>query len=668
MQRESSIKRSASRGNDPEMQREHSIGLRQRGSQRTDARLRNASFCTVASDGNALARTQSELRARRGREVHEEMPTCGRVSLRASQLAARHPCKALCSCWAAVIAITMAGILSGELAFSEEGPKDWMVLGDVHSQALDAIQLAEAEVDCIPVNGTCPPLSTRSQPNSGLLGFSIIYQADEGAEMFTPERLQQACIVERVFLQNRHYPRFCALRPGALELAAAEGRELRGSDCQAQALSVAQLFYGHDGGATADCALLGAAQVAETRQSLESMLEDAAQKLQAGFYVGAGPSGRPSWGRTRSVLGLGYPLEGHGGAGPGSEALLTATAEFWEQLESDMLEHFGKRHARLRTAFWEEWRAGDVEVLFNSQALGNLETARVVSSDMSWLLVSILFVWACLGWRTGSLFLGTVSLLQIVFSIPVAFFFYRFVFQITYFQQLHGILIFIMLGIGADAVFVFSDAWQQSEELITGQDPHQPRTDDERIEDLTARLALAYQRTMISVFNTSFTTAVAFLATAISPIMPIRTMGIFACLLVLSNYVFVITLTPSAFAVWQTYRVDLSRCCCCRRGRPEATAEEQAQARPSEAPKPSWLARCFLLALGRPAGALVSLLLLAGWGGLNCYWAAQLELVGEEQSGDVRGAATRDVPVLRQGAHALAGGRSQRQRLPRRWR
>ncbi|CAK0886084.1 unnamed protein product [Prorocentrum cordatum] len=637
MQRESSIKRSASRGNDPEMQREHSIGLRQRGSQRTDARLRNASFCTVASDGNALARTQSELRARRGREVHEEMPTCGRVSLRASQLAARHPCKALCSCWAAVIAITMAGILSGELAFSEEGPKDWMVLGDVHSQALDAIQLAEAEVDCIPVNGTCPPLSTRSQPNSGLLGFSIIYQADEGAEMFTPERLQQACIVE-LGRETEHYPRFCALRPGALELAAAEGRELRGSDCQAQALSVAQLFYGHDGGATADCALLGAAQVAETRQSLESMLEDdAAQKLQAGFYVGAGPSGRPSWGRTRSVLGLGYPLEGHGGAGPGSEALLTATAEFWEQLESDMLEHFGKRHARLRTAFWEEWRAGDVEVLFNSQALGNLETARVVSSDMSWLLVSILFVWACLGWRTGSLFLGTVSLLQIVFSIPVAFFFYRFVFQITYFQQLHGILIFIMLGIGADAVFVFSDAWQQSEELITGQDPHQPRTDDERIEDLTARLALAYQRTMISVFNTSFTTAVAFLATAISPIMPIRTMGIFACLLVLSNYVFVITLTPSAFAVWQTYRVDLSRCCCCRRGRPEATAEEQAQARPSEAPKPSWLARCFLLALGRPAGALVSLLLLAGWGGLNCYWAAQLELVGEEQSGDVRG-------------------------------
>ena len=100
MQRERSIRSNVSRGTDPEMQREHSTGLRQRRSQRTDAALRNASFCTVGSDGNALARSQSELRVRRGREVHEEMPKCGRIALCASRLAAGHPCMAFCSCWA----------------------------------------------------------------------------------------------------------------------------------------------------------------------------------------------------------------------------------------------------------------------------------------------------------------------------------------------------------------------------------------------------------------------------------------------------------------------------------------------------------------------------------------------------------------------------------------
>ena len=43
-----------------------------------------------------------------------------------------------------------------------------------------------------------------------------------------------------------------------------------------------------------------------------------------------------------------------------------------------------------------------------------------------------------------------------------------------------------------------------------------------------------------TVFNTSFTTTVAFLATATSPAMPISTFGIYAALTIVSNYIFVI--------------------------------------------------------------------------------------------------------------------------------
>merc|ERR1719262_1493634 len=126
--------------------------MRHRRSQRKDAAMRGGSFCTEAADGSPLTRSYSELRARRGREVDDPMPTSGRLALRASTLAAKHPCKVLCGGWGVVLLLTLAGVLSGELGFSGEGEKDWVVLNGAAAEALDAIGLAEAAADCIPQN------------------------------------------------------------------------------------------------------------------------------------------------------------------------------------------------------------------------------------------------------------------------------------------------------------------------------------------------------------------------------------------------------------------------------------------------------------------------------------------------------------------------------------
>jgi predicted RND superfamily exporter protein len=80
--------------------------------------------------------------------------------------------------------------------------------------------------------------------------------------------------------------------------------------------------------------------------------------------------------------------------------------------------------------------------------------------------------------------------------------------------------VFIVLGVGADDIFVLVDAWKQSLAFV----PHQGS------EEATRRMRLKYSmtRTAQAVFNTSFTTAAAFFATAVSPIMPIATFGIFS--------------------------------------------------------------------------------------------------------------------------------------------
>ena len=97
---------------------------------------------------------------------------------------------------------------------------------------------------------------------------------------------------------------------------------------------------------------------------------------------------------------------------------------------------------------------------------------------------------------------------------------------------LNQLAIFIVLGIAADDIFVFCDAYRQSEfiSLIA--------------KDENRRVAYAFKRAFSAILVTSSTTAVAFLANASSEIRPIRAFGIFAAILIPVNFFIVILVIP----------------------------------------------------------------------------------------------------------------------------
>ena len=74
------------------------------------------------------------------------------------------------------------------------------------------------------------------------------------------------------------------------------------------------------------------------------------------------------------------------------------------------------------------------------------------------MMVTLAYMW----FHTRSLFLTLLGFGHIMISFPVAFFFYTCIFQIKYFGFLNAIGFFVILGIGADDIFVFVDAWKQS--------------------------------------------------------------------------------------------------------------------------------------------------------------------------------------------------------------
>lgn len=100
-------------------------------------------------------------------------------------------------------------------------------------------------------------------------------------------------------------------------------------------------------------------------------------------------------------------------------------------------------------------------------------------------------------------------------------------------STLNQLTIFMILGIAADDIFVYCDAWRQS-----GLIPHIAQ-DDKR------RIAYAFKRSFRAITVTSSTTAVAFLANATSDIRPIRAFGIFAAIIVPVNFIIVILMMPS---------------------------------------------------------------------------------------------------------------------------
>ena len=72
--------------------------------------------------------------------------------------------------------------------------------------------------------------------------------------------------------------------------------------------------------------------------------------------------------------------------------------------------------------------------------------------------------------------------------------------QVEYYDSLNTLVLFIMLGIGADNVFVFFDALRQAEMLR------------EHCADLRTRMLYTMQRSIKATMVTSSTTAACFLA------------------------------------------------------------------------------------------------------------------------------------------------------------
>jgi len=185
------------------------------------------------------------------------------------------------------------------------------------------------------------------------------------------------------------------------------------------------------------------------------------------------------------------------------------------------------------------------------------EFMMMLPVDLGLAVFAIVFVHLTIWAHTGSLFLASFGMFQIIWSLLVSGLFYQKVFAIAYFEFLHVLIVYLVLGIGADDIFVLVDTFRhiKSSSFATVKDGCLSE------EDLHVVLRDTWLRASTAVFNTSFTTAMAFASCSFSKVMPVRTAAWYAAICICMNFIFAITFTPALLAI-QHYRFEGKRCCC----------------------------------------------------------------------------------------------------------
>jgi len=177
------------------------------------------------------------------------------------------------------------------------------------------------------------------------------------------------------------------------------------------------------------------------------------------------------------------------------------------------------------------------------------EFERMIGPDFALAVCSFLFVFVCMWAHLGSCFLASTGMFQILASLPISGIIYRQIFMVGYFEFLHILVVYLVLGIGADDVFVLVDSWRHitSDPAFTG--------------DVHKALRTTWTRCAGAILNTSITTACAFLSMSVSKVMPMRTCGWYAAICICLNYIFTITFTPACLMVYQLRFAGKKNCC-----------------------------------------------------------------------------------------------------------
>ena len=370
--------------------------------------------------------------------------------------------------------------------------------------------------------------SYRSKP-SFRASMALYYDTGEG-NIFTQSNLKKIREIENHLTSVPEYSNYC---------------QLVGGKCAAP-ISVLRFF---DGSLARVDPAFNDPEFDNIPSVLYAALTNNATKSDFQFFLGKSYSitnESASCSITRSMVQIGFPLPGYPEEKDYEDHIKEFTADHFEQLLEEIRES-----------------TGEFDFIYRSQLLWRDVVFKQAMNDAMCPIGSISFIFIFILIHTKSMWITCFAVLSIITSFIATNLIYRVVLDFQYIGFFHILTVFIVLGIGADDIYVFFDVWRN--------------TGHEDYESLAHRLSDAYRKSVFSMFFTSLTTAAAFFANAISPLLATRSFGVFSGIVIIVNYISVIVYFPTVVIMYHTHFNHLrwpcvqffrnhckERCECCR--------------------------------------------------------------------------------------------------------
>ncbi|XP_013177872.1 PREDICTED: protein dispatched [Papilio xuthus] len=171
----------------------------------------------------------------------------------------------------------------------------------------------------------------------------------------------------------------------------------------------------------------------------------------------------------------------------------------------------------------------------------------------TWLIgLGGIFVFICVWVYTKSIVLTLLLFVAITYTLGVAYFLYIYVFNLEFFPFMNLLVIVVVIGIGADDAFLYVKIWKMISSQLIRDNIVTQESELTEIKNISSAgetiliqiLEETLRHSILTMFITTLTTAVAFFASYISYIPAINCFSVFAGTAVLVNFFLMISWLP----------------------------------------------------------------------------------------------------------------------------
>lgn len=440
-------------------------------------------------------------------------------------LVTQHPIKAIITSFVPALISLIIVLTTNSIQLSTPVLADYYIRNNEITKAFETRAAARLFFN-IPHAPSIIKNSTRIHPSLHFSVMLVFRTISKQENILTAENIAAMKRAEDVILSHQSYPRFCFHNP-------------HGRSCEAEnvppvcALPASPTMSPHFFGVLSPkryiCARRNGSSIPVARNVSAFLKELQNENSTYAPMLGSSAKNGSTW-IASSKIAIGTPFEGYA---DDSDRKSEQFEEYREWMRSLMEPVTMAAKPQL-----------DVYML--GLQIGTMRFRDAVMEDLVYCGAAFVLVTILLIVHTQSVFLATIAIAQVALAFPLALLIYTHIFRLLYFSVLHIFAIYLLVGIAADDVFVFTDSWKQAPIVLNEC-------------TLYDRVAWTYSRAVKAITVTSVTTAVAFFTMSASPIMPISTSTLWAGLLILTQFSLVITAYPCALVIQHRY---LQEWCC----------------------------------------------------------------------------------------------------------